>query len=113
MPPTRFLPWLVAVPFAAYLGQFVTNIVVGSYASGFGGGFALMVSAIAISLHPNTPPTAALLAPGFGLLVPGSIGLIGVTRLVGADSGAAIAVTLISLLLVRAIRQLGSPRPDD
>jgi uncharacterized membrane protein YjjB (DUF3815 family) len=117
-PPTRFLPWLMAVLFAAYLGQFVTNIVFGSYASGFGGGFALMVFALAISLHPNTPPTAALLAPGFWLLVPGSIGLIGVTQLVGADGSAAVTVTLISmiaialglqtgLLLFRAVRQLG------
>jgi uncharacterized membrane protein YjjP (DUF1212 family) len=117
-PPTRFLPWLTAVLFAAYLGQFVTNILFGSYASGFGGGFALMVFALAISLHPNTPQTAALLAPGFWLLVPGSIGLIGVTQLVGADSSAAITVTLISmiaialglqtgLLLFRAVRQLG------
>jgi uncharacterized membrane protein YjjP (DUF1212 family) len=85
-PPTRFLPWLTALLFAAYLGRFVTNVVFGSYASGFGGGFALMVFALAISLHPDTPPTAALLAPGFWLLVPGSIGLIGVTQLVGADS---------------------------
>ena len=47
--------------------MYVTNIVFGSYASGFGGGFTLMVFAISISLRPTTPPTEALLAPGFRL----------------------------------------------
>lgn len=114
----------MAVLFAAYAGQFVTNIVFGSYASGFGGGFALLVFALALSLHPNTPPTAALLAPGFWLLVPGSIGLIGVTQLVGTDTSGAVTVTLISmiaialglqtgLLLFRAIRQLVDRQPDE
>ncbi len=108
----------MAVLFAAYLGQFVTNILFGSYASGFGGGFVLMMFALALSLHPDTPPSAALLAPGFWLLIPGSIGLIGVTQLAGSDSTAAVTVTLISmiaialglrtgLLLFRALRQLG------
>ena len=43
--------------FVAYLGQFATNLVFGSYASGFGGGSALMLFAMVISLRPNTPPT--------------------------------------------------------
>jgi uncharacterized membrane protein YjjB (DUF3815 family) len=122
-PPTRFLPWLMAVLFAAYLGQFVTNILFGSYASGFGGGFALMVFALVLSLHPDTPLSAALLAPGFWLLIPGSVGLIGVTRLVGADRSAALTVTLISmiaialgpktgLLLFRALVRANSPSGD-
>ena len=123
-PPTRFLPWLTAVLFVAYVGQFATNIVFGSYASGFGGGFALMLFASVLSLHPGTPPSAVLLLPGFWLLVPGSIGLIGVTQLVGADSSAAVTVTLISmisialglqagLLLFRTVRRLASRQDDD
>jgi uncharacterized membrane protein YjjB (DUF3815 family) len=99
----------MAVLFAAYLGQFVTNIVFGSYTSGFGGGLALMLFALAISLRPNTPPTAALLAAGFWLLVPGSIGLIGVTQLVCADSSAAITVTLVSMIAI-SLRSAPSAR---
>ena len=106
-PPTRFLPWLTVVLFVAYLGQFTTNLVFGSYASGFGGGFALMLFAMAISLRPDTPPTAALLLPGFWLLVPGSIGLIGVTQLVGADSSRALTVTLVSMIAIALGLQTG------
>ncbi len=53
----------------------------GSYASGFGGGLTLIVFALAISHRPNTPPTVSLILPGFWLLVPGSLGFMGVTEL--------------------------------
>jgi uncharacterized membrane protein YjjP (DUF1212 family) len=106
-PPTRFFPWLLMILFAAYIGQFVTNLLFGSYASGFGGGFVLMVSAMLLSLRESTPPTAALLLPGFWLLVPGSIGLIGVTQLVSADSSAAVTVTLISMISIALGLQTG------
>jgi uncharacterized membrane protein YjjP (DUF1212 family) len=118
-PPRAFMPWLLAILFLSYTGQVIANAVFGSYASGFGGGLALMLCALALSQRPGTPPTAALLLPGFWLLVPGSLGLIGVTQLIGADSTAAVTVTVISmisialgiqagLLLWRAFRQVRS-----
>ena len=50
-------------------GQWVGNAVLGSCASGFGGGLALIMFALAISHRPNTPPTVSLVLAGFWLLV--------------------------------------------
>ena len=85
-PPTKFLPWMVLMLYVAYAGQWVGNAVLGSYASGFGGGMALIIFALAISHRPNTPPTMSLVVPGFWLLVPGSLGFMGVTQLLGTHS---------------------------
>jgi len=77
-PPTSFLPWMLLMLLTAYAGQWVGNAVLGSYASGFGGGLTLIICALAISHRPNTPPTVSLVLPGFWLLVPGSLGFMGV-----------------------------------
>lgn len=117
-PPNRFLPWLLVTVLVTYAGQVTANALFGSAASGFGGGLAVMVCALAISQRPDAPPAAALLAPGFWLLVPGALGLVGVTQLVTTNTGAAVAVTVMSIisialglqagvLLWRARRQLG------
>jgi uncharacterized membrane protein YjjP (DUF1212 family) len=120
-PPTSFLPWMLLMLLTAYGGQWLGNELLGSYASGFGGGLVLIVFALAISHRPNTPPTVSLILPGFWLLVPGSLGFMGVTELIGTHSSAIFTATLISmmsiavgvqtgLLLFRAAIQLsGSP----
>ena len=106
----------------AYAGQWVGNAVLGSYASGFGGGLTLIMCALAISHRPNTPPTVSPVLPGFWLLVPGSMGFMGVTQLLGTHSTAVFTATLIpmmsiavgvqtGLLVWRAAIQL-SPSPD-
>jgi uncharacterized membrane protein YjjP (DUF1212 family) len=121
-PPTTFLPWMVLMLYIAYGGQWLGNALLGSYASGFGGGLALILFALAISHRPNTPPTMSLVVPGFWLLVPGSLGFMGVTQLLGTHDTAVFTATLISmmsiavgvqtgLLLWRAAIQL-SDKPD-
>jgi uncharacterized membrane protein YjjP (DUF1212 family) len=121
-PPTMFLPWMVLMLYIAYGGQWLGNALLGSYASGFGGGLALILFALAISHRPNTPPTMSLVVPGFWLLVPGSLGFMGVTQLLGTHDTAVFTATLISmmsiavgvqtgLLLWRAAIQL-SDKPD-
>jgi uncharacterized membrane protein YjjB (DUF3815 family) len=118
-PPVRFLPWMLLMLGTAYIGQVAGGAVLGSYASGFAGGLVLTVTAYAISHRPGTPATVALILPGFWMLVPGSLGLMGVTELMGTDSTAVFAATLISmisialgmqfgLLLWRLVRQIGS-----
>lgn len=99
-PPRGFLPWMVLILFVAYTGQVLGGWLLGSYASGFCGGLALTVGAAAISRLPRTPPTMALILPGFWLLVPGSLGLIGITELVGSDSSAVFGATLISMISI-------------
>jgi uncharacterized membrane protein YjjP (DUF1212 family) len=106
-PPTRFMPWMVLILVVSYAGQLVANAALGSYASGFGGGLALTLCALVVAHRPDTPSAATLLLPGFWLLVPGALGFIGVTELVGADSGGAVAVTLISMIAIALGIQAG------
>jgi uncharacterized membrane protein YjjP (DUF1212 family) len=106
-PPTSFLPWMLLMLLTAYAGQWVGNAVLGSYASGFGGGLALIICALAISHRPNTPPTVSLVLPGFWLLVPGSLGFMGVTQLLGTHSTAVFTATLIAMMSIAVGVQSG------
>jgi uncharacterized membrane protein YjjP (DUF1212 family) len=106
-PPTSFLPWMLLMLLTAYAGQWVGNAVLGSYTSGFGGGLTLIICALAISHRPNTPPTVSLVLPGFWLLVPGSLGFMGVTQLLGTHSTAIFTATLISMMSIAVGVQTG------
>jgi uncharacterized membrane protein YjjB (DUF3815 family) len=106
-PPTSFLPWMLLMLLTAYGGQWVGNELLGSYASGFTGGLTLIICALAISHRPNTPPTVSLVVPGFWLLVPGSLGFIGVTQLLGTHSSAVFTATLISMMSIALGVQTG------
>jgi uncharacterized membrane protein YjjP (DUF1212 family) len=106
-PPTKFLPWMVLMLYIAYAGQWIGNAVLGSYASGFGGGLALIIFALAISHRPNTPPTMSLVVPGFWLLVPGSLGFMGITQLLGTHSTGVFTATLISMMSIAVGVQTG------
>ncbi|WP_255413188.1 threonine/serine exporter ThrE family protein [Mycobacterium sp. 3519A] len=106
-PPTKFLPWMVLMLYVAYGGQWIGNSVLGSYASGFGGGLTLILFALAISHRPGTPPTMSLVVPGFWLLVPGSLGFMGVTQLLGTHSTAVFTATLISMMSIAVGVQTG------
>jgi uncharacterized membrane protein YjjP (DUF1212 family) len=106
-PPAKFLPWLALMLYTAYAGQWVGNALLGSYASGFGGGLTLIIFALAISRRPNTPPTMSLILPGFWLLVPGALGFMGVTQLLGSHSSAVFTATLISMMSIAVGVQTG------
>jgi len=106
-PPAKFLPWMVLMLYVAYGGQWVGNELLGSYASGFGGGLTLILFALAISHRPNTPPTMSLVVPGFWLLVPGSLGFMGITQLLGTHSSAVFTATLISMMSIAIGVQTG------
>ena len=106
-PPWSFFPWLVLITYTAYLAQFLGDGLLGSYASGFCGGLVLTVAALAVSRHASAPPAITLILPGFWLLVPGSMGLIGITEIFGADGDSALPATLISMISVSFGLQAG------
>ena len=99
-PPTSFLPWMLLMLLIAYGGQWVGNELLGSYASGFTGGLTLIICALAISHRPNTPPTVSLVLPGL-------LGFIGVTQLLGTHSSAVFTATLISMMSIALGVQTG------
>lgn len=106
-PPASFLPWLALIVYTSYSGQFLGDLLFGSYASGFCGGLVLTVGALAISRRPGAPSAITMILPGFWLLVPGSMGLIGVTELFGADGDSAFPATMISMISVALGLQAG------
>lgn len=99
-PPLGFMPWLTLVLFIAYGAQALTAAFFGGYASGFGGGLILMLCAIALSRLSMTPAAQVVLAPGFWLLVPSSVGMIGVAELASGQGGTAITVMLVSMMSI-------------
>lgn len=99
-PPRSFLPWLLVVAYLAFAGQFFGDVLLGSYASGIIGGAVLMIAALAISRIRSSPPAITLVLPGFWLLVPGGMGLIGFAEIFGAEGDSALPSTLISMIAV-------------
>ena len=99
-PPPGFMPWLAVVLFIAYGAQLLTTSVFGAYASGFGGGLILMICALALGRLSMTPVAQVVLAPGFWLLVPSSVGLIGVAELASGQGATAIVVMLVSMMAI-------------
>jgi uncharacterized membrane protein YjjP (DUF1212 family) len=81
--PRGALPGLLVVLVAAWSGQVLGNLVLGGYFAVLFGAAVLTVSASLLARHNRSMPAHAYFLPGFWLLVPGSIGLIGLTRWVG------------------------------
>ncbi|TQK27741.1 threonine/serine exporter family protein [Arthrobacter sp. SLBN-53] len=106
-PPVSFLPWLLLITYTAFTAQYAGDLLLGSYASGFCGGLVLTLVALAVSRRRGAPPAITMILPGFWLLVPGSMGLIGVTELFGADGDSALPATLISMISVAFGLQAG------
>jgi len=81
--PKRSLPWLLVVLFTAWAGQLAGEHIIDATLSGFIGG-AVMVPVAHLVAHARTaPPAHVMFLPSFWLLVPGTLGLIGITELVG------------------------------
>jgi uncharacterized membrane protein YjjP (DUF1212 family) len=101
--PGRSLPWLVLTLYVAYAAQTVAGALVGPLGGSFVAGVVLVPVAYAIQERPSGPPVAVTFLPTFWLLVPGALGLEGVTELVGADSAAGLGDFLNALLVIVAI----------
>jgi uncharacterized membrane protein YjjB (DUF3815 family) len=56
---------------------------------------------------PKSPPAMTMVLPGFWLLVPGGMGLIGFAEIFGADGDSALPSTLISMIAVSLGIQAG------
>ena len=116
--PKRSLPWLLVVLFTAWAGQLAGKHIIDATLSGFIGA-AVMVPVAHLVAHARTaPPAHVMFLPSFWLLVPGTIGLIGITELVGENPEAgsqnlgtalvaipAVALgILVGTMVVRAVR---------
>jgi uncharacterized membrane protein YjjB (DUF3815 family) len=111
--PEGALPWLLLVLVAAWLGQLVGDRLFGGDVSGFFGALAMTPVALAVARLRHGPPSQVTFLPAFWLLVPGAIGLVGVTEVVGDPATASIEdlVTPIGSIVSVALGVLeGVPR---
>jgi uncharacterized membrane protein YjjP (DUF1212 family) len=95
----RAIGWVLLVLVAAYAGQVVGAELVGGSLSAFVGAAVMAPLAMAIE-HHGGPPARITFAPAFWMLVPGAIGLIGITELTttgSAIAGTGLATTSLSI----------------
>ena len=101
----RTLPWVLLVLFVGATGQSLGNAAFGGYLSGFIG--ALMITPLSyfIQYRLSGPPAMVTFLPALWLLVPSSIGLIGLAGLVGGDGVAGLQdfVTTLFTIVATAI----------
>ncbi|GAA4363907.1 threonine/serine exporter family protein [Nocardioides caricicola] len=101
--PGRTFAWLVLVLYVAYAAQFAAGAVLGSLGGSFVAGAVLLPVAYLVQDRRSGPPVPATFLPAFWMLVPGALGLEGVTQLIGDEEVAGLGDFLNALLAVVAI----------
>jgi uncharacterized membrane protein YjjB (DUF3815 family) len=103
--PLRSLPWMLLVLYVAFAGQAIGDALFGGQISGFFGAVAMTPVVLWVERLPSGPPKLVTFLPAFWLLVPGAVGLIGVTQIVGAGFDVTarglsdLLITIISISL--------------
>ena len=85
--PKGSLGWLLVVLFAAWIGQLAGERILDSTLSGFVGAAFMVPVAHLVARAADAPPAHVMFLPAFWLLVPGAIGLIGITEIIGDRAG--------------------------
>jgi uncharacterized membrane protein YjjB (DUF3815 family) len=90
--PRGALIWLELVLLVAYSGQVIGGALFGGILSGLVGALLMTPTAYLVQTFPGAPPAAVMFLPSFWLLIPGSVGLIGLTQFVGTNASSTIGV---------------------
>ncbi|MCB0969455.1 MAG: hypothetical protein KDB37_21675, partial [Ilumatobacter sp.] len=98
--PLRALPGLLVVLYAAWGSQVTVDWLLGGYIAALIGSTVMTLTAFALERWPSSLPGRAAFVPGFWLLVPGTIGLIGLTRFAGGAGLEELLVTTGSIFAV-------------
>lgn len=99
----RTVGWVILVLGVAYGAQVVGDALVGGVLSAFVGALAMTPVALAVARFPSGPSPLASFLPAFWMLVPGALGLVGVTSLLeGDDSGLSTLVTTVATMVAIA-----------
>jgi uncharacterized membrane protein YjjP (DUF1212 family) len=96
--PPGSLGWLLVVLFTAWIGEQLGARLLSPELGAFVGAVAMTPVAAWVETRPGGPPSLATLMPAFWLLVPGSLGLIGVAQFVGSGDPAGLGDILNALV---------------
>lgn len=94
------LPWILLVLYVAYAGQVLGGLLFGSAFSAFVGALVMTPVAMFAATRPTGPPALVGFLPGFWLLVPGALGLVGVTSIIGNGAQALSTVVTAGTTMV-------------
>lgn len=94
------LPWILLVLVVAYAGQVVGGLFFGGVFSAFIGALLMTPVAMFAATRPTGPPALVGFLPGFWLLVPGALGLVGVTSILGDGAQALSTVVTAGTTMV-------------
>lgn len=97
------LPWITLVLVVAYAGQVVGGVLFGAVVSSFVGALAMTPVAMLAASRRGGPPFLVTFLPGFWVLVPGALGLVGVTSALGRSTDQAIATIVTTGVSMVAI----------
>jgi uncharacterized membrane protein YjjP (DUF1212 family) len=102
--PRNSFGWVLLVVLAAFGAQRLATIFFGSEISGFFGTLVAMPLAYLVQLRFKGPPVAVTFLPSFWMLVPGSLGLLSVTRMLsdrakGIDGMVTVVFAVMSIAL--------------
>lgn len=97
------LPWIALVLVVAYAGQVVGGVLFGASVSSFVGALVMTPVAMFAATRRSGPPFLVTFLPGFWVLVPGSLGLVGVTSALGAVTNQAITTIVTAGVSMVAI----------
>lgn len=79
------LAWIMLVLYVAYAGQVIGGLLFGGILSAFFGALFMTPVAMMAATQKSGPPTMVSFLPAFWLLVPGALGLVGLTQFLGDD----------------------------
>jgi uncharacterized membrane protein YjjP (DUF1212 family)/uncharacterized membrane protein YjjB (DUF3815 family) len=98
----RFIPWIVLVLYVAYSAQVIGALFFSGVVAAFIGACAMTPVAILVSRFANAPASSVSFLPGFWLLVPGGLGLVGVTAVLdgGGNGLATLALTVATMVAI-------------
>ena len=79
----RSAGWILLVLYVAYAGQVLGTFLLGTTLSAFAGALLMTPVAVYVATLPSGPATMVSFLPAFWLLVPGALGLVGLTQVLG------------------------------
>jgi uncharacterized membrane protein YjjP (DUF1212 family) len=77
--------WILLVLYVAYAGQVLGGFLLGGTLSAFAGALLMTPVAVYVARLPSGPSVLVSFLPAFWLLVPGALGLVGLTQILGAE----------------------------